>query len=173
MNRIFRLTVVLFVLSIISVPAFAQTDDISRKLGFGAALQTQNTPRAITPTGISFRAVLGERVSINAVSAFTLGPDVNSWYLQGDIILSDSIDDFDIEEELDQELPFTPYFGVGVRALVGNRDNLLGIRVPVGLQYDILNAPMDVYIEIAPTFDIDPRFLFSFGGGLGFRYYIF
>lgn len=142
------------------------------KIGFGAILNTQG-PLGVSQSGISFRGNLANNLSINAATSFTLGNNANTFYLQGDIILSDSIEGLDLEEELDLEFgALTPYFGAGLRARLGNRNNIFGVRTPVGIRYVLGDQPFDLFIELVPTFDIEPQFLFSFGGGLGFRYYI-
>ncbi|MBX2979042.1 MAG: hypothetical protein KF905_07095 [Flavobacteriales bacterium] len=47
----------------------------------------------------------------------------------------------------------------------------LGVRFPVGLTYMFDGAPVDIFLEAAPTLDLIPGTSFDIGGGLGFRYY--
>lgn len=47
----------------------------------------------------------------------------------------------------------------------------LGVRFPVGLVYLVDNAPVDIFLEAAPTLDLLPGTYLNFDGGLGVRYY--
>jgi len=47
----------------------------------------------------------------------------------------------------------------------------LGIRFPVGLAYLFDGAPVDVFMEVAPTLDVVPATYVNFDAGLGVRYY--
>lgn len=64
------------------------------------------------------------------------------------------------------------YYGPGARLrLVDIGDSRLGFRFDVGLVWIPRNAPIDVFIEIAPLLDIIPETDFSINGGLGVRYF--
>jgi hypothetical protein len=82
------------------------------------------------------------------------------------------------------ELPF--YVGVGGRFWDFHyrgdpyHDQALGVRVPFGLAFDFNNVPLDVFLEIAPIFDLffDTDYCggcgdvgFDVEGAFGFRYY--
>ncbi len=47
----------------------------------------------------------------------------------------------------------------------------LGIRFPVGLAYIFDGAPVDVFLEVAPTLDLVPATYLNFDAGFGVRYY--
>ena len=64
------------------------------------------------------------------------------------------------------------YYGPGARLrLVENADSRLSVRFDVGLVWIPRNAPVDVFIEIAPLLDIIPETNFSVNGGIGVRYF--
>jgi Protein of unknown function (DUF3996) len=65
------------------------------------------------------------------------------------------------------------YFGVGglIRFRDHNEDNQVGVRVPVGLSYMFDNAPMDIFVEIAPAIDVSPNVQGEITGGIGIRYW--
>lgn len=72
------------------------------------------------------------------------------------------------------------YFGPGVRMRFwgdnGNdeyddRDFDLGIRFPVGLAYLFDGAPVDVFLEAAPTMSLIPETDFDFDAAIGARYW--
>ena len=66
------------------------------------------------------------------------------------------------------KLPF--YVGVGGRVVLDN-DPLIGVRVPLGLDYMFSNAPVDIFVELVPILDLAPSTDFDFGGGIGARYW--
>lgn len=47
----------------------------------------------------------------------------------------------------------------------------LGVRFPVGLTYLVDGAPVDIFVELAPTLDLMPATYLDIDGGLGVRYY--
>ena len=64
------------------------------------------------------------------------------------------------------------YYGPGARLrLVDVGDSRLGFRFDVGLVWIPRNAPIDVFLEVAPLLDIIPETDFSFNGGLGVRFF--
>jgi hypothetical protein len=80
------------------------------------------------------------------------------------------------------ELPF--YVGVGVRFWNFGDDryadgSAFGVRVPFGLAFDFNNAPIDIFVELVPVFDLFFGYDcdgcnnagFDFDGAIGFRYY--
>ena len=66
------------------------------------------------------------------------------------------------------KLPF--YVGVGGRVVLAE-DPLIGVRVPLGLDYMFSNAPVDIFVELVPILDLTPSTDFDFGGGIGARYW--
>ncbi|MCC6540826.1 MAG: hypothetical protein IT225_01260 [Flavobacteriales bacterium] len=78
------------------------------------------------------------------------------------------------------------YYGPGIRMRAWNNgrywhrgryyDNhstyvTVGVRFPVGLAYLVENAPVDIFVEVAPTLDLIPGTYLNFDAGLGVRYY--
>ena len=64
------------------------------------------------------------------------------------------------------------YYGPGARLrLIENAGSRLGIRFDVGIVWIPRNAPVDVFLEIAPLLDIIPETVFSMNGGIGVRYF--
>ena len=47
----------------------------------------------------------------------------------------------------------------------------LGVRFPVGLAYLFDGAPVDVFLEVAPTLNLVPDMSFEVDGGIGVRYW--
>lgn len=71
------------------------------------------------------------------------------------------------------------YYGIGGRIKLesgsDNRrnanDSLLGIRVPLGLSYDLRDLPVDLFVEIVPILDVVPRTDLSLNAAVGIRYF--
>lgn len=67
---------------------------------------------------------------------------------------------------------FALYYGPGFRLkTVENEDARLGVRFNVGLVWLPRNAPIDIFVEVAPLLDIIPATDFSVNAGLGFRFF--
>jgi len=81
----------------------------------------------------------------------------------------------------------TPYFGIGAVLVASNRSIddtrhyqyftdstssklALGLRVPFGIEWRP-NAPIGVFVELAPGIAIIPGTIGFFQGGIGIRYY--
>ena len=62
------------------------------------------------------------------------------------------------------------YYGIGGRVIFSD-DPLVGVRVPIGLDYQFTSAPIDIFIEIVPILDIIPSTDFDLGGGIGIRFW--
>jgi hypothetical protein len=52
-----------------------------------------------------------------------------------------------------------------------NTDMRLGVRVPFGMSYQFTEAPVDIFLEIVPILDLNPKTSGSVNAALGFRYY--
>ncbi|MCH8557060.1 MAG: hypothetical protein LAT84_04525 [Balneolia bacterium] len=64
------------------------------------------------------------------------------------------------------------YYGLGGRFLIReDRDDKLGVRIPLGLSYFFSNDPIELFMEVAPVLDLAPSTDFSANGGIGVRYY--
>jgi hypothetical protein len=63
-----------------------------------------------------------------------------------------------------------PYVGIGVKTVV-SEDLYLGLRIPLGLTYMFDKAPVDIFIELAPSVLLFPETSFDAGAGIGVRYW--
>jgi len=68
----------------------------------------------------------------------------------------------------DGKLPF--YVGVGGEVILAD-DPVIGVRVPLGLDYMFANAPVDIFVELVPILRLAPSTDFDFAGGIGARYW--
>ena len=68
------------------------------------------------------------------------------------------------------ELPV--YLGIGGRVLTQeSNEDKVGVRFPVGLAYEFAGAPVDIFLEITPIWEVQFGSDFDLEGGLGVRYY--
>jgi hypothetical protein len=145
----------LFGLLIVSVfvsgQAFAQDE------GFGLGVLLGE------PTGINFKAWTGYRTAIVGTAAWSFG--YNN-HFQGNI---DYIfHDFDLIRLDEEYLPV--YYGIGFRVIT-TTDVRMGFRIPLGINYMFKKAPLDIFVELAPVFDIAPKTELLLNGGIGIRYF--
>lgn len=115
------------------------------------------------PTGISFKSWMNTTNAIDAGLSWTLykpALHIHSDYLWHSYNL------FDIKEKI------VLYYGVGGRLKLGNKDeSRIGVRGVIGIDFMLKSAPLDIFLEIAPVFDLIPATAFSGNGGIGIRYF--
>jgi hypothetical protein len=67
---------------------------------------------------------------------------------------------------------FVLFYGVGGRIVTSdNKSAWLGLRGVIGIDWFIKNAPIDVFLEAAPVFDIAPNTGLDLDAGLGVRFF--
>ncbi len=62
------------------------------------------------------------------------------------------------------------YFGLGPAIRIGENDSFFGIRIPIGIEYFILNIPLSIFGEIGPRVEIIPNSSVKVAGGVGIRF---
>lgn len=146
--------------------------------GLGTTLQAKDLGLGVIigePTGITAKKWLDNGNAVDFAAAWsTSGNDslqVHADYLfhQGQV---------PVNADTHGQLPW--YWGVGIRVKLkeddnnnsrNNNDNLIGIRIPVGLAWYPENTDIEVFGELSPTLDFAPNSDFDLGVGLGARYY--
>ncbi|MEW6602434.1 MAG: hypothetical protein AB1499_15790 [Nitrospirota bacterium] len=63
------------------------------------------------------------------------------------------------------------YFGAGVRFQDKDEDDEFGFRAVAGASYWIASTPIELYLEIAPVFQVSPDTDVDLNAGIGLRYY--
>ena len=77
---------------------------------------------------------------------------------------------FDLIKVPQGELPL--YLGVGGRIAIPEEGyTRAGVRIPVGLAYEFADAPLEVFVEVAPIVDFAPSTELRWNGGIGVRFY--
>jgi len=77
---------------------------------------------------------------------------------------------FRIFEVEDGSMPL--YYGLGGRIkFVEGHDDLLGVRIPVGVAYIFPSRKVDLFLEAVPVFDLTPDTDLSMNAAIGVRYF--
>ncbi len=124
---------------------------------FGAGLMVGE------PTGFTFKWWQDESTAVNAATGWSLGD--GHFYAHGDYVWHRVIQD----EKLGGSAPV--YYGIGARLLLGDGKDKVGVRIPLGVNYTFEDGRFDVFVEIAPIFNVIPETSFDLSAGVGARYY--
>lgn len=114
------------------------------------------------PTGISGKLWQGTRRAYDAAAGWNLD-DKSRFYLHADYLIQDPTT-FVVAEG---SMPW--YYGIGARLRAGE-DGRLGVRAPIGVEYLLQDAPLNLFIEMAVVLDIVPETEFDLNAGIGVRY---
>jgi hypothetical protein len=88
------------------------------------------------------------------------------WILQGDYLFH-NFNKLDVGEGY-----LALYVGAGGQYTVfEDRSNQFALRSPLGVTYLLGSAPIDVFVEVAPTLRVTDPSALRFDGAIGFRYY--
>jgi hypothetical protein len=112
------------------------------------------------PTGLSAKMWSGSNMALDAAAAWSFG-DNGAIHLHADMLWHN----FNL---IDQSLPV--YYGIGGKVKLAD-DPMIGVRIPVGIAYQVSSAPLDIFLELVPVLDLAPDTSFGFNGALGVRYY--
>ncbi len=115
------------------------------------------------PTGVSAKYWTNGSNAFDFGAAWSFKRDGNL-LLQADYVWHT----FSLIPVREGKLPF--YFGIGGRVIFSG-DPLIGARIPIGLDYILANAPLDVFAEVVPILDLAPSTNFNLGGGIGVRFW--
>lgn len=127
-----------------------------RKFGIGGIIGD--------PDGITAKGWLSESTAVAGAVSLDLGEDYSWFSVHADFLKQKTLATW--EEALLQS-----HFGGGLRVVSGDFQEFIAIRAPLGVDVNAIDAPVEVFMEVVPTIDVDPEFFFYFTGGVGFRYY--
>ncbi len=147
---------------------YAQAEGI----GVGASLGVTNGAPDFdrNPIGLNLKTWVSDRHAISGMTSFFISgtnPDSPSyWLLQGDYLFH-NFNRLDVGEGL-----VALYVGSGGQYLVfEDRENQFSLRAPLGVNYLLGSAPIDVFAEVAPTLRVTDPSALRFDGALGFRFF--
>jgi hypothetical protein len=151
--KVRRVAILLVLLAAFAEPAAAQGSGV----GLGVIVGE--------PTGLSLKFWQSRTTAIDVAAAWSFA-DQSAFHLHGDVLFHK----FDALKVEKGQLPF--YFGIGGRVKFTDNDTLVGIRIPLGLDYLFGGGtPLDVFVEIVPIVDLAPSTDASLNGSLGLRYW--
>ena len=117
------------------------------------------------PTGLSGKVWISKTSAIDGGIAWSFLDD-GSMHIHADYLWHN----FNM---ITPRIPF--YIGVGGRMKFKNnqsaKDDRIGVRVPVGLDFFISEPSSDFFIEIVPVLDLAPKTDFTFNAAIGFRFF--
>lgn len=117
------------------------------------------------PTGLSAKVWLSPKSALDFAAAWSFEKHTK-FHLHADYLLHS----FHLIKVEKGELPL--YFGVGGRLILREHehDDLVGIRIPVGLEYLMDELPLDIFVEVVPVVNLAPDTDADMDGGIGIRY---
>jgi len=118
------------------------------------------------PTGISLKGWMTSTTAVDAGIAWSFIDD-GSVHVHGDYLVHFNV------FNTTSKIPL--YVGIGGRIKFKNNkkitDNRIGVRVPLGIDFMLNNAPVDIFIELVPVLDLSPKTDINFNGAVGIRYF--
>jgi hypothetical protein len=142
---------------LILVAAFFLSSSAAQGSGFGLGIILGE------PTGLSLKNWLGNRTALDFAVAWSFANN-DSLHLHADYL----VHDFNIFKVKKGKLLL--YYGIGGRVKTEKKSKV-GVRIPIGISYIFEKAPLDIFFELAPLFDLVPKTDFGITGGIGIRYY--
>lgn len=117
------------------------------------------------PTGVDGKLFLSGSNAVEGAVAWSLSGD-NNFHIQAEYLYHN----YTLIKVEKGQLPL--FFGIGGRvALRENRDDLIGIRIPVGLAYEFEGGVFDVFGELVPILELHPDTDFDLEGAIGGRFW--
>lgn len=161
--------VLLVATAIAAPPAVAQTDGV----GFGASIGVTNGASAFdrNPVGVNAKAWLSDRQAVSGMTSFFIGGTTSTapsyWILQGDYLFH-NFNELEVDEGY-----LALHVGAGGQFTVfEDALNQFALRAPVGVNYMLGSAPVDIFVEVAPSLRITDPAALRFDGAIGFRYFL-
>lgn len=114
------------------------------------------------PTGLSFKYWMNRSTAWDVAVAWNLGAKGGAYTHLSYLIHNPSL------VNINTSAGTAPlYYGAGV-AVSGSS---IGVRGVTGLDFLFKNHPLDIFLELSPTFYVVPSTAFDIGVGLGVRYH--
>jgi len=146
-------TLVQFVSQAQPAPA---TDHLDHRFGAGLILGE--------PTGVSLKYWFDDTWAIDGAITSSFHRDT-ALQVHSDILWHA----FDLFNVSRGRLPL--YLGLGARVKFPDGDDQFGIRAPIGVSYMFDNAPVDIFVEMAPILDLAPSVRGDFNVATGVRFW--
>lgn len=138
--------------------------------GIGATIGVSNAASATSrdPVGVAGKLWLSDRQALAAMTSFYVGGRSQSyWTVQGDYLFH-NFTALSVGEGL-----LAAYVGGGFQySVLEARTNEWAARSPAGITYLFDAAPVDIFVEVAPTVRVTQPEALRFEGSVGFRYFL-
>ncbi len=121
------------------------------------------------PTGLSFKQWVSRDTAIAGGAAWSFSGR-ESFHIHADHVWH-LFELLPPEEAPDIHGFFSPYFGIGMRARLRSGSSRTGVRIPGGVSYIPPEAPLEIFLEIAPIMDVVPDTTLRLNAALGARYF--
>jgi hypothetical protein len=149
-----------------TAPAAAQSEGF----GVGASIGVSNGQgvASVNPVGLVGKGWLSDRQALAGKTSFFIGSDNISsyWVIQGDYLFH-NFNELEVDEGY-----LALYVGAGAQFTVfEDTDNQFALRGPVGADYMLGSAPVDIFVEVAPTLNVTDPTSLRFDGAIGFRFF--
>lgn len=132
--------------------AHAQTQDFS----IGAIIGE--------PTGLTAKLWLDNRTAIQGSAAWSFRQE-RAVHIHGDFLFHHNYSDRVSRGTLHL------YYGIGGR-IKDTAEARIGVRVPLGMNYQFANTPLTFFGEIAPLLDITPATEMDINAAFGLRFHL-
>lgn len=127
------------------------------------------------PTGVSFKTWIDNRTAIDAAAAWSFSEN-DSFQFHADYLVH--LFEMPKPPEVSGRVAF--YYGIGGRLKLqesdsrksrNEKDDLLGIRFPLGFSHNLATEPVEFFAELVPILDIVPDTDADLNAAIGARYY--
>ena len=116
--------------------------------------------------GVAVKYWMNNQYALAAAFTFNIADEASSVTLQADWLVH-QVQPVDLEEG-----QLATYLGVGGAATIRDvGDELVSLRVPVGMTFMLPPARVDVFVEVAPSARLIPSVAVGLDAALGARYY--
>ncbi len=145
--------IVFAVLCVLTLVSFS----VGQERGFGVGIILGE------PTGISAKGWVSSRNAIDAGLAWSFREKAH-FHLHADYL-------WHFPDVIRAPQQFTLFTGIGGRLAAGKGDGIFGVRIVGGVAWLPRNAPFDLFLEVAPIFDLIPATELRANAGIGVRYF--
>lgn len=145
---------------------------VAMVLGLGAVGQADHEGMGVgimlgEPTGLTFKKWVSDSNAFDAAIGWSFVNDVGTVNMHVDYLWHD-IKVLQGQGEGLRELSF--FYGLGGRFKTTSQAQI-GLRIPLGINYQAVRSPLELFVEIVPILNLAPSTTFNVNGGLGLRLY--
>ena len=113
------------------------------------------------PTGISAKVKVSSTTAFDGAIAWSFVNE-GALHIHADLLLHTT-------DLISKVLPI--YYGIGGRIKFRKDETRLGIRIPIGIVYDVPFIRIDLFGEIVPLLNLNPSTNFTMNAAVGGRFY--